>query len=76
LHAVSARAKTPESLRGKLRKKQYRNPSRQLTDLVGVRVIAYYRDAVDLIVARLQEAFDINTIESTDKRLDSYLEDH
>jgi ppGpp synthetase/RelA/SpoT-type nucleotidyltranferase len=40
-----------------------------MTDLIGVRVITYYRDAVDPIVARLQQVFEINANESTDKRL-------
>jgi ppGpp synthetase/RelA/SpoT-type nucleotidyltranferase len=69
VHVVAARAKSLESLRGKLRRKQYSRPSSQLTDLIGVRVITYYRDAVDLIVRRLQQVFEINEKESTDKRL-------
>ncbi len=69
IHVVSARAKKLESVRGKLRRKRYSRPASQLTDLIGVRVITYYRDAVDPIVARLKQAFQINTKESTDKRL-------
>jgi ppGpp synthetase/RelA/SpoT-type nucleotidyltranferase len=69
LHVVTARAKTPDSLRGKLIEKQYDQPDQELTDLVGVRVIAYYRDAVDPIVARLKQAFEINEEASADKRL-------
>jgi ppGpp synthetase/RelA/SpoT-type nucleotidyltranferase len=44
---VTARAKTVASLRGKLRRKSYKRPRSKLTDLVGVRVITFYRDAVD-----------------------------
>ncbi len=69
IHVVTARAKAPDSIREKLRKKQYVKPARQLTDVVGVRVITYYRDAVDLIVSRLSQAFEINRDASTDKRL-------
>src|ERR1700674_5340014 len=69
VHVVVARAKTPDSLRGKLRRKQYRRPNQQITDIVGIRVITYYRDAVDPIVACLQQAFEVNQKESTDKRL-------
>src|SRR5690349_10770060 len=65
LAQVTARAKTVASLRGKLRRKSYRRPWTQLTDLVGVRVITFYRDAVDRIVPKLQQTFEINAKEST-----------
>jgi len=68
VHIVSGRAKKPDSLRSKLRKKNYKDPQRRLTDLIGVRVITYYRDAVDPIVARLRGEFEINEKESIDKR--------
>jgi ppGpp synthetase/RelA/SpoT-type nucleotidyltranferase len=69
VHVVTARAKTIESLRGKLRRKRYRRPAQQITDIIGVRVITYYRDAVDPIVERLRQTFEINNKASTDKRL-------
>jgi putative GTP pyrophosphokinase len=69
LAQVTARAKTVASLRGKLRRKSYKRPRGKLTDLVGVRVITFYRDAVDQIVPKLQRTFEINVRESTDKRL-------
>jgi ppGpp synthetase/RelA/SpoT-type nucleotidyltranferase len=69
LAQVTARAKTTASLRGKLRRKSYNRPWTQLTDLVGVRVITFYKDAVDQIVPKLQQTFEINVKESSDKRL-------
>lgn len=75
VHVVSGRAKKPDSLRAKLRKKRYKEPQRRLTDLIGVRVITYYRDAVDPIVARLRGEFEINEKESVDKRQDLGLHD-
>jgi ppGpp synthetase/RelA/SpoT-type nucleotidyltranferase len=69
VHVVSGRAKTSESLRGKFRRKRYRNPSREITDLIGVRVITYYGDEVDGIATRLREQLQINAAESVDKRL-------
>lgn len=75
VHVVSARAKKPDSLRRKLRRKQYKDPDRELTDLIGVRVITYYRDAVDPIVARLQRDFEINANASVDKRQELGLRD-
>src|SRR5216684_4123628 len=53
VHAVTARAKAVDSLRGKLRRRRYKRPAQRITDIIGVRVITYYRDAVDPIVTRL-----------------------
>jgi ppGpp synthetase/RelA/SpoT-type nucleotidyltranferase len=68
IHAVSARAKSVESMRSKLRRKSYQDPAKQMTDVVGVRVITYYRDAVDPVVGVLRRAFEIDHNLSTDKR--------
>lgn len=75
VHVISGRAKKPESLLGKLRRKKYYRPSSQLTDLIGVRVITYYRDSVDPIVSRLRQEFEINENASVDKRRDLGLHD-
>jgi ppGpp synthetase/RelA/SpoT-type nucleotidyltranferase len=75
VHVVAARAKTLESVREKLRRKDYSRPASQMTDLIGVRVITYYRDAVDPVVARLKQALEINNKQSTDKRLSLGLRD-
>jgi ppGpp synthetase/RelA/SpoT-type nucleotidyltranferase len=69
VHVVSGRAKTLASLRGKFRRKSYKNPARELTDLIGVRIITYYGDEVDTIVTRLREKLVINAANSVDKRL-------
>ncbi len=75
VHVVTARAKTLESVRGKLRRKDYPDPDRQMTDLIGVRVITYYRDDVDRVVTRLQESLEVNSQESVDKRVQLGLRD-
>jgi len=69
VQAITARAKTPKSLRGKLRRKRYSSPSKQVTDLIGVRVITYHRDDVDEVVKRLEENFEIDHRNSVDKRV-------
>ncbi|MGA3301865.1 MAG: hypothetical protein ABSC72_01090 [Methylovirgula sp.] len=69
VHVIAGRAKGLDSLRGKLRRKSYRKPESKITDLIGVRVITYYRDEVEPAVAALQRYFDINATESTDKRV-------
>lgn len=68
IHVVAARAKTLDSLRSKLRRKGYSNPRDQITDLIGVRVITYYRDDVDPVVSLLKLALRIDQKNSTDKR--------
>ena len=74
VHTVSARCKDVDSLRAKLRKKAYKNPEQQATDLLGVRVITYYQDDVDTAVRYLKQDFDIDLKKSIDKRtaLDLY----
>lgn len=69
VHVVSGRAKTLESLRGKFRRKRYKNPARKLTDLIGVRIITYYGDEVDAVASHLRKELIINSTDSVDKRL-------
>lgn len=68
IHLVVARAKSPDSLRGKLRRKTYSDPSMQVTDTVGVRVITYYRSAVDPVAEAIKREFRIDQTRSEDKR--------
>lgn len=68
LHQVTGRAKGLESLRGKLLQKHYADPARQVTDLIGVRVITYYAEQVDAIVERLRLKFVVDKANSFDKR--------
>jgi len=66
IHAVTGRAKKPLSLLKKLRAGDYQNPAEQVTDQVAVRVITYYEDHVDPVVARLSQRFEIKPGESQD----------
>ena len=68
IHLVTARAKQPDSLRGKLRRKSYSDPSVQVTDTIGVRIITYYRSAVDPVAVALKREFQIDRSRSEDKR--------
>lgn len=68
LHVVSARAKDANSLREKLLRKSYRNPQKQVTDLIGVRVITYYADDVDKVASSLQRELEIDRENSIDRR--------
>ncbi|MEM6659010.1 MAG: hypothetical protein AAF625_13055 [Pseudomonadota bacterium] len=68
LHTVTSRAKSPESLRSKIRAKRYRRPGSQVTDLIGVRVITFYYDDVNSIVKLLKKKLEIDEQGSIDKR--------
>ena len=68
VHLISARAKSPESALSKVLRKAYKNPMKELTDCVGVRVIAYYEREVDKMVDRLSREFEIDVKRSIDRR--------
>ncbi len=64
--SYSKRAKDIESLRKKLRKDKY-NENSEITDLAGVRVIAYSKKDIPLIAGIIENSFDIDTQNSVDK---------
>lgn len=70
IHAVKARAKDVASLREKLRRKNYRKPDAELTDLIGVRVITYFAADVDVVADALAEQLEISVRKSRDARSD------
>ena len=67
--ALEARVKTEQSLAGKLEVKgaKYATLS-DITDLLGIRVIAFYLDDVDKVAALAEKLFEIDWKESVDKR--------
>lgn len=67
-HLVEGRVKSIESLRDKLIRKDYENPRREVTDIIGVRVITFFPDHVDKVVGALKEAVKVVGKFSTDKR--------
>ncbi|MCA9589643.1 MAG: hypothetical protein KC657_30260 [Myxococcales bacterium] len=69
VHSVTARLKAPESLALKLERpdKSY-DDLWDITDLVGLRVITYFEDAVDRVGQVLEARLPIDFQESTDKR--------
>jgi ppGpp synthetase/RelA/SpoT-type nucleotidyltranferase len=70
LHLISARAKTPDSVLQKLRRKRYEDPEVEFTDRIGVRVITYYQRDVDAVADELRGAFLIDAERSPDKRVE------
>jgi|SRR5882672_324274 len=65
---ISSRSKTPLSLRRKLLEKKYKNPQRQVTDLIGVRVVVLYQHEIQPVVQALSNKLHIDRRLSIDKR--------
>jgi putative GTP pyrophosphokinase len=47
--------------------KEYKNPLKEVTDLVGIRIIAYYKEDVDKIGEIIKKEFDVDLKNSIDK---------
>lgn len=67
---VEGRVKTLDSIDEKIRRKsgKYANPLTDMTDLVGVRIIAHYLEDVDRIVELLSKEFEVREEHSVNKR--------
>lgn len=75
--AVESRVKTEKSLAGKLELKGSKYKSlADITDIVGLRVITFYLDDVDIVASAVERLFDVDWENSVDKRrlhaLDSF----
>lgn len=60
VHDVDARVKSAISLAQKLRRRKYTRPHRQMNDVIGARVITYFRDDVDKVKLAIVPQFEIN----------------
>lgn len=69
VHQVQTRIKNRSSLENKIiRKSEKYKVLNDITDIVGVRVITYFDDEVDLIATMIEEEFVIDQENSVDKR--------
>jgi putative GTP pyrophosphokinase len=69
VHQIPARVKTYESLSKKLDKKKGKyNSFKELTDIVGLRIIVYLENEVDIVADMIRKEFVIDEANSVDKR--------
>jgi putative GTP pyrophosphokinase len=69
VHSITSRVKDIVSLRGKLARSNGKYLTlREITDLVGIRIITYYNDEVDAIATVMEEEFQTDYANSVDKR--------
>ncbi len=69
VNQVESRIKTEKSFIGKLQRKGHKYQSlRDITDILGARVIAYYNEDVDRIASLAEKYFEIDWANSVDKR--------
>jgi putative GTP pyrophosphokinase len=72
-HSITSREKDPEQLRAKITREEEVPYAmfNGITDLAGVRIIAYFPSDVDKIVPLIEKEFKVDPKHSVDKRLSS-----
>ncbi len=65
--SVTSRVKSLDGAIEKISRKEYRNPSEQLTDLSGIRVITYLEQQVGQITAIIKDLFEVDENNSLDR---------
>lgn len=66
---TEARVKSLDSFKRKLeiKRKKYENPLEEMTDILGIRIITYYREDLNSILSLLKKNFKIDYKNSTNK---------
>jgi ppGpp synthetase/RelA/SpoT-type nucleotidyltranferase len=65
IHSIPSRVKDLDSFLGKIKRKQYENPFKQMQDFVGLRIICLFLSDISKIGKIIRESFEV--IESEDK---------
>lgn len=66
--SVSGRVKTNQSVREKIKRKRYKNPENELTDICGLRIVVYLESDIEKVVAVIRREFAVDDVNSVDKR--------
>jgi putative GTP pyrophosphokinase len=66
--SVTGRTKDTDSIKEKIRRKDYKTPRIQMTDISGIRVITYLESQVEKIISIVREAFEIDEDNSLDRK--------
>jgi ppGpp synthetase/RelA/SpoT-type nucleotidyltranferase len=69
VHGVASRVKTKTSVERKLQRSDEARNISSLTDILGVRVITYFPDEVDVVANLIEREFTVDRKHSTDKRM-------
>lgn len=67
VHAITERAKSPESVEEKIQRKSYSRPADKFDDLIGVRVITLLDKSVSDVSSRLRSMFAVDEGRSANK---------
>jgi len=61
---ISGRTKDKESILEKIERKSYKDPAKQLTDLTGIRIVAYFESDITKISDLISTAFNVDAVNS------------
>lgn len=65
--AVTGRVKNAESITKKIRRKGYKDPVSQLTDLTGIRIIVFFESQVSRVAELINQTFNVDLKNSSNK---------
>lgn len=72
VHNITSRVKEKNSLEKKLFLKEKYTNLNEITDIVGIRIITFFEDEVDLVAKLISTEFEIDEPNSIDKRVIEY----
>jgi ppGpp synthetase/RelA/SpoT-type nucleotidyltranferase len=65
--AVTGRTKKADSIKDKIKRKSYKHPEKQLTDISGIRIIVYFESDVERVSDIIEKSFCVDKTNSLNK---------